>query len=37
MSLGKLVGYFYIVCIFFSVVVLGVVAKLSGYSIFKLI
>lgn len=37
MSLGKLVGYFYIVCIFFSVVVLGIVAKFSGYSIFKLI
>ena len=37
LSLGKLVGYFYIVCIFFSVVVLGIVAKFSGYSIFKLI
>jgi len=37
MSLGKLLGYFYIVCIFFSVVVLGAVAKYSGFSIFKLI
>ena len=37
MSLGKLLAYFYIVCIFFSVVVLGAVAKYSGFSIFKLI
>ena len=30
MSLGKLIGYFYVVCIFFSVVVLGVVGKANA-------
>ncbi|SFN67231.1 aerobic C4-dicarboxylate transport protein [Formivibrio citricus] len=36
-TLGKFLGYFYIVCVFFVVVVLGAVAKYTGYSIFKLI
>ena len=37
LTLGKLLGYFYIVCIFFVIVVLGAVAKYCGFSIFKLI
>lgn len=36
-SLGKLVGGFYVTCIFFIAVVLGPVAALCGYSLLKLI
>jgi aerobic C4-dicarboxylate transport protein len=36
-TLGKLLGGFYVVCIFFTVVVLGGVARYCGFSIFKLI
>jgi aerobic C4-dicarboxylate transport protein len=36
-SLGKLVGGFYLTCIFFIVVVFGPVAAYCGFSLFKLI
>ena len=36
-SLGKLMGAFYITCLFFVFGVLGVVAKLHGFSIFKFV
>jgi aerobic C4-dicarboxylate transport protein len=36
-SLGKLVGGFYVTCIFFIVVVFGPIAALSGFSLLKLI
>jgi aerobic C4-dicarboxylate transport protein len=36
-SLGKLVGGFYLTCVFFIVVVFGPVAALCGFSLFKLI
>jgi aerobic C4-dicarboxylate transport protein len=36
-SLGQLVGGFYIVCIIFIAVVLGPIAALSGFSLWKLI
>jgi aerobic C4-dicarboxylate transport protein len=35
-TLGKLLGGFYVVCVFFTVVVLGAVARYCGFSIFKL-
>src|SRR5258708_21359975 len=36
-SLGKLVGGFYVTCIFFIVVVFGPIAAFCGFSLFKLI
>jgi aerobic C4-dicarboxylate transport protein len=36
-SLGKLVGGFYVTCIFFIVVVFGPIAAYCGFSLFKLI
>jgi aerobic C4-dicarboxylate transport protein len=36
-SLGKLVGGFYVTCIFFIVVVFGPIAAMCGFSLFKLI
>jgi len=36
-SLGKLMGTFYITCLLFIFVVLGVIAKLNGFSIFKFV
>ena len=36
-SLGQLVGGFYVVCIFFITIVLGPIAALSGFSLWKLI
>lgn len=36
-SLGKLMGAFYITCLIFVFVVLGVVARLNGFSIFKFV
>jgi aerobic C4-dicarboxylate transport protein len=36
-SLGKLVGGFYVTCVFFIVVVFGPIAALCGFSLFKLI
>ncbi|MFZ4552139.1 MAG: C4-dicarboxylate transporter DctA [Aquabacterium sp.] len=36
-SLGKLVSAFYLTCLLFVVVVLGVVSKVNGFSIFKFI
>jgi aerobic C4-dicarboxylate transport protein len=36
-SLGKLMGTFYITCLFFVFVVLGIIAKLHGFSIWKFI
>src|ERR1700730_12975609 len=36
-SLGKLVGGFYLTCIFFIVVVFGPIAAFCGFSLFKLI
>ncbi|HSV35017.1 MAG TPA: dicarboxylate/amino acid:cation symporter [Ramlibacter sp.] len=37
LSLGKLMGTFYITCLFFIFVVLGLIAKLHGFSIWKFI
>ncbi len=37
LQLGKLLGGFYVVCIFFVLVVLGMVARLAGFSILKTI
>lgn len=37
LTLGKLLGYFYIVCLFFVFIVLGAVARYCGFSIFKMI
>jgi aerobic C4-dicarboxylate transport protein len=36
-SLGKLMGAFYITCLIFVFVVLGIVARLNGFSIFKFV
>lgn len=36
-SLGKLMGAFYITCILFVFIVLGIVARLNGFSIFKFV
>ena len=36
-SLGKLVGGFYVTCIFFIVVIFGPIAAFCGFSLFKLI
>lgn len=36
-SLGKLMGAFYITCLLFVFVVLGVIARLNGFSIFKFV
>jgi len=36
-SLGKLMGAFYITCLLFIFVVLGIVARLNGFSIFKFV
>jgi aerobic C4-dicarboxylate transport protein len=36
-SLGKLMGTFYATCLFFIFIVLGIVAKLHGFSIVKFI
>jgi aerobic C4-dicarboxylate transport protein len=36
-SLGKLMGTFYITCLLFIFVVLGIIAKLNGFSIFKFV
>lgn len=36
-SLGKLMGAFYLACLFFVFVVLGLIARLSGFNIFKFI
>jgi aerobic C4-dicarboxylate transport protein len=36
-SLGQLIGGFYVVCIIFIVIVLGPIAALSGFSLWKLI
>ncbi|MFA9439366.1 C4-dicarboxylate transporter DctA [Uliginosibacterium sp. sgz301328] len=35
-TLGKLLGGFYVVCVFFIIVVLGAVSRYCGFSIFKL-
>ncbi|WP_319244479.1 C4-dicarboxylate transporter DctA [uncultured Propionivibrio sp.] len=37
LTLGKLLGYFYIVCFIFVFVVLGAVSKYCGFSIFKIV
>jgi aerobic C4-dicarboxylate transport protein len=37
LSLGKLLGGFYITCLFFVFAVLGPIARLSGFSLFKLL
>jgi len=37
LSLGKLMGTFYLTCLFFIFVVLGLIAKLHGFSIWKFI
>jgi aerobic C4-dicarboxylate transport protein len=36
-SLGKLMGVFYLTCVIFIVVILGIVARLHGFSILKFI
>ena len=36
-SLGKLMGTFYITCLLFVFVVLGIIARLNGFSIFKFV
>jgi aerobic C4-dicarboxylate transport protein len=36
-SLGKLMGTFYLTCLLFVLVILGIVSKLHGFSIFKFI
>ncbi|MDL2339656.1 MAG: dicarboxylate/amino acid:cation symporter, partial [Pseudomonadota bacterium] len=36
-SLGKLMGTFYATCLFFIIVVLGLIARFHGFSIFKFI
>jgi aerobic C4-dicarboxylate transport protein len=36
-SLGKLMGAFYITCLLFVFIVLGIVARLNGFSIFKFV
>ena len=37
LSLGKLMGTFYLTCIVFIIVVLGLIARLHGFNIFKFI
>lgn len=37
LSLGKLMGSFYITCLLFVFVVLGIIARLNGFSIFKFV
>ena len=37
LSLGKLMGSFYLTCVIFVVVVLGTIARLHGFSIFRLL
>jgi aerobic C4-dicarboxylate transport protein len=37
LSLGKLMGTFYLTCVFFIFVVLGIIARLHGFSIWKFI
>jgi aerobic C4-dicarboxylate transport protein len=37
MSLGKLMGAMYVTCFLFVVVVLGIVARLSGFSLWKIL
>ena len=37
LSLGKLMGTFYLTCLFFIFVVLGIIAKLHGFSIWKFV
>jgi aerobic C4-dicarboxylate transport protein len=37
LSLGKLMGTFYLTCLFFIFVVLGIIARLHGFSIWKFI
>jgi len=37
LSLGKLMGTFYLTCLFFIFVILGLIAKLHGFSIWKFI
>ena len=36
-SLGKLMGTFYITCLLFVFIVLGIIARLNGFSIFKFV
>ena len=36
-SLGKLMGAFYLTCLIFVFVVLGIIARLNGFSIFKFV
>ena len=36
-SLGKLMGSFYITCLLFIFIVLGIISKLNGFSIFKFV
>ena len=36
-SLGKLMGTFYITCLLFVFIVLGIISKLNGFSIFKFV
>jgi aerobic C4-dicarboxylate transport protein len=36
-SLGKLMGAFYLTCLIFIFVVLGIIAKLNGFNIFKFV
>jgi aerobic C4-dicarboxylate transport protein len=36
-SLGKLMGSFYLTCLLFIFVVLGIIARLNGFSIFKFV
>jgi aerobic C4-dicarboxylate transport protein len=36
-SLGKLMGTFYLTCLFFIFIVLGIIARLHGFSVWKLV
>jgi aerobic C4-dicarboxylate transport protein len=36
-SLGKLMGTFYVTCLLFVFIVLGIIARLNGFSIFKFV
>jgi aerobic C4-dicarboxylate transport protein len=36
-SLGELMGAFYLACILFIVIVLGIIAKFNGFNIFKMV
>ena len=36
-SLGKLMGSFYLTCLFFVFIVLGIIARINGFNIFKFV